>query len=421
MVSEGLPQVKAGILHLVLVIITVMAALIGALLLLSYHSSLLLAKQALEDRLERNAYSGIQWLLSVDEDGAASLVDLYDTGSDTVMLMKKEWGGYELGISTAGRGRTSVTRVAMFGCKPRRKPGTALYLADEGKPLYLSGTASIVGDVFLPWSGIKLAATRREDLSQKIVNGEINQSESFIPMQSERFYDRAQGYLKYHLPGNSKVEFVNSAALERTAIANSFVSDSRVLQSDSELVLGEVNLKGNLVIRSDKSIIVSKHAKLQDVLLVAPYILLEQGASATAQFFAADSIVLQNEVSLFYPSLLCLPSQNGKGVVKIGNQVNVASDIMIGAGSAEKHYNSLHIGQGSTVQGQVYVEGAVEHYGTIKGSLVCSRFIQQTASGMRGNYMQDGIIDIKARSRHYLTSRLLASEGATNALVKWLE
>src|SRR3989344_5709497 len=95
-------MIKAGSLFYAIVISLIIAIVSSSLILFSYLSHIQFETFEMNERLQLNADSGLNLLLS--EQSIIGLnekkaLDLYGQGIDSVELSRKSWGAYEIAIS----------------------------------------------------------------------------------------------------------------------------------------------------------------------------------------------------------------------------------------------------------------------------------------------------------------------------------
>jgi len=91
------------------------------------------------------AASNTSWLRKIFRIIPRTL-DLFDKGEDTVVLERKRWGLFDIGLSTAKRGSHCSQVLALWGGQPDAIAQLALYLVDENRPLSVAGSNVIKGD-----------------------------------------------------------------------------------------------------------------------------------------------------------------------------------------------------------------------------------------------------------------------------------
>ena len=110
----------ALVISLLIVIISV------AFISIAYYQRLLLDYDLIQEKLLRNASSGLTILLVQNQKEIPSYTtDLYEAGNDSIRIAKQKWGLFEVAISEAFqqmiKGRQSKQKIALLkNTKPLR-------------------------------------------------------------------------------------------------------------------------------------------------------------------------------------------------------------------------------------------------------------------------------------------------------------
>jgi hypothetical protein len=166
------------VLFISLVITLLCTALIGA----AYYKNRLLAKDRTRIVLSRNAHSALNFVAAAAPIPYRQpvVLDLYGTGEDSVSLLKREWGLFDIALVKAFRGRQTHAVCGAMGVLPDKVANTALYVSDENRPLSLAGKSIVRGTCLLPKAGV-----RYEHVEGKGFTGEAPQPSSIKPSQAE--------------------------------------------------------------------------------------------------------------------------------------------------------------------------------------------------------------------------------------------
>lgn len=421
-------RLKAGVLPTVLFISFIFAVLSAALILFVYSQRLLFVKQKVTHELNLNAQSALNFALA---NPALPFYqnyrfDLYDKGNDSVQITKKYWGLFDLIVSSAKRGRNKCQEIALIGSKVDSISTASLYLLDESRPLSLVGNTEIKGKAFLPKAGVKAAFIQPDFYKGKeLIYGQILQSSDQLPEIKKFFFDRVEFYQNRRWTRIVN-EFVQQLALPDEPISHSFSHPTLVVFKQGEIVLKNILVKGNVIIQSGKSIVVEKTATLENIIIIAPKVILKPEFKGQIQIFAADTVEVGERSQLDYPSAISVSSNSGAYVnLKSDSRVNGLITIVKEKDPKNQRVdisklNRLNIEKGVIVHGSIYNEGYIQLKGSILGNIVCQRFYLQTPITLYENYLYDAIINVKQRSKHFLTSSLL-SDVSHYDVIKWLK
>lgn len=411
-------MIKAAALYVAIIIALVIAVLSGSLIATAYYYRWSLQKSKKQQRLLLNLESGSNLLLSKDFNIQEELIsiDLYSLTRDSISIRKKNWGIFELGEVYAFE-QLDTMKKSFLIAKEIKKDQTVLYLSDEDRPLSISGSSRISGNAFLPKSGIRQAYVDGKGYTSKqLVYGKIKESGRDLPT----FNETKLNWLKKQL--NDTVFY---EAVSEDSLINSFFKSTLKLNIKKNEILDKY-LKGNIIVYADSVLKISSSAFLEDVLVFAPAIIIEKGFRGSGQFFATDSITLEEDVRLHYPSCLgVIKDEKARHQPKISLANNVHFGGLIFTDEKERStlQTMLSIAKNTFVEGEIFVKGMlkIEKPITIKGKVSCHRFIIQTSTTLYENYLIDVNLDRKRLNKYYLSSNLWEQNKAlSNKILKWL-
>jgi hypothetical protein len=416
-------KVKGGALLYSLFIITVVGALTSIVITISYFSNVHFIKFKEKSSVLRNTHSGMELLLSESPIVAINreaILDLYSDGRDSVKLKRLNWGLFEVASSTAFCKNKKATKVALIGQK--FEDVTALYLADRNKPLSLAGRTVVKGKIFLPKKGVKRAYIEGTTyMGDKLLYGTSQTSKKSLPdlnkdielAMKARMGDVAietDSMVPYDILGDSVVQ--------------SFTDKTILAYSSSVILLDNKTCVGNVVIKSTKGIVVSTNSVLENTLLYAPYIIIDNNFTGTLQAFATDSLLVGSNVDLEYPSSLGLIQLNKSEqhhFISVGEE-SVVDGVVIAYQLEYDFRNPIKVSmqKASIVKGYAYVNGLVELKGSIFGTLYCNRFSLKTPSTVYENHLLNATIDVTQRSEMYVGPNLTAAKTGRKEVIQWL-
>jgi cytoskeletal protein CcmA (bactofilin family) len=419
-------MIKAGALFYAIVISLIIAITSSALILSAYLSRIQYENFEIKRQLDLNADSGIKLLLSKQslvELNQEKTIDLFNKGIDSVILIRKLWGAYEIVISKAIFKNSTSVRTAQVGFYQDNDHLYSLHLSDKDKPLALCGNTLIKGPAFLPKAGVKRAYIEGQSFSRSLlIEGEIKQSDRTLPkFNSELIENIKTVFFNKSITNNDSVLNIKSE-LTGDSLNNSFENKTLVFSSSVPIIISGGMYSGNIAVISDKQITVTSSALLKDVLLFAPKIIIEKKFRGNVQVFASDSISIGEEVTLTYPSVIGLISNKPTSTSII---VLSKKDTIMGSVFIIKNENDimgqtrLLISEEAVIFGQVYSNGYVDLKGTINGSLMCDNIMLSTASSVYENHLLNAVIDVSKLPEHY-TGINLVEESTVKKIVKWL-
>lgn len=407
---------KAGVLSLVLGIGIIVAAVCTSMIYLAYFYRLSQIHDTNKLALNRRIDSGLNYILAnfnkLERDKTYE-VDLFKDGKDSVSFFLKPWGLFSVAKIYASQGKLSSNKTAVVGSFPGQIENSALYLADKSRPLSVGGNTYIAGNVFLPKSGVKKVVMNKVPYNGgKLIYGATSYSKTNLPMLNSPVMDNLFKSLTItgepvELNPRDQLTYDFSGRLTRHFQA-----------WQEEVVSGK--FKGNMIIHSDEKIVVAKGALLEDIIIKAPFVHIEDGFQGNLQIVAEDTIIIGSNVKLKYPSALVILKNKGKALIQLQRRSQVEGVIIIGGKTRELHHRYLHFETESKLIGVAYAGGMVIMKGAILGHLSCSKFLYTNGSSLYENHIVDARIERNLLPTAFVGVDLWGDSHA-RGIVKWLD
>lgn len=407
---------KASALYLAVTVSVIIALITGTLITTAYFYRAEYQKSDRYKQLLANLESATEMALAdsllYDE---TRLVDLYGDGRDSILFSKKGWGVFELAVIRSYRLADTLKKAFLTGTDTRADL-TALYLTDEDRPVSVSGRTEIRGEAALPGAGIRKAYVEGKAYTGKeLVYGPVRASEKTLPLLDAGILERITQ------AGND-----HSAYPEAVTGSRSFYETEQKYYAGEELK--DISVKGHIVLFSDTVLKISKSARLEDIIIYAPAVIIEEGFRGSCQVFAADSIVTGSNAVFYYPSCLGILKKEGgqtaqQPEIRLGLK-NTFNGILFTNEKQKSTFQTLiSIGKDSKVNGEIYASGFVklDQPVQIRGKLAANRLFIKTPSALYENYLIDISIDRQKRNPDYLSSALLPSPHHRREVLKWLD
>lgn len=420
-------MIKASSLFYAIVISLIIAIVSSSLILFAYLSRIEFDSFEMNQRMNLNADSGLNLLMSqqsVVEIGQEKTIDLYGKGEDSVFLSRKSWGAYEMVISKAVFKNFQAMRIAQIGYYPDSTDVYSLYLSDLDKPLALCGTTQLKGTAFLPKAGLKRAYIEGQNfVGNTLIDGQIRQSKTSLPEFNKALIANIQLIFSRKIISENDSVIVIEKELSSDSLNNSFKNRTLVLSSANSIRISNGIYQGNIAIVSDKQITVAADAVLKDVIIAAPRIIFEKEFTGNIQAFATDSIIVEKDVSLYYPSVLAIVKSdklpNISAIVLNENDTVMGNMFVFKSDSDPLQQVIIKLHDKSVVVGQLYSNGYIDIKGIVKGSVMCDKIILNTPSSVYENHLLNAVIDLPALSKHYAGINLV-EESKAKKVLKWL-
>jgi hypothetical protein len=418
-------KLAGGILYYSLLVIILSSSIVGLILLSSYYENRLLVNAIKQDELERNVSSSFNVFLAgedVFKGKDSCTIGLFgETGSD-VSLIKRKWGNYFIIRASSKWENRSYQREALIGSDISVQEPVALFMQDEGRFLSLSGNTILKGTCYLPGKTARIASIEGQQYIYKNpVFGEIKKSPPSLPELEKGLLSYAITYITEGSQTNDSI--IKISSLDSTHLTNSFKNKTIVVDAENIRSLSYCIFKGNIVIWSTNKLTIDGTSKLEDVILIAPSILIKNGFSGTLQAFAVQSIIIEDNCDLGFPSQLCVIQSEGKYNPADSLIISIGKGSKLAGGAIIKNYgltSFIKIDKGAIVSGQIYCPGTMELQGEVVGSLYCKTFYLGTPRARYYNHLLNTRIDYSSLSKHFVGIDLL-KEISEKSIIKWLD
>jgi hypothetical protein len=416
-------MLKASSLFYALSISVLIALISSAVLSCAYFSQLCTQRDSSIEEVQRNSRSGINLLLGdvITDFSVPVEKDLFNKGGDSVRLQKKQWGIFEVNISKAHHGKFNSEMIAMSGCVDNDH--AALILADLDRPLSVCGNTKLVGDCFLPKAGIQRAYIEGQNFTgDKLVDGEIKIADRFLPGLNKQVLASVKKLLDFTPAEN----FIGGEEFQNTdTLLNSFSGEPIAVFSPGEIVINAQIIRGQILIVSKKSIRVTKNALLENIILAAPYIQIDEEVKGRFQAFSSDSLIIGKNCRLSYPSVLGLLAGEKSPALApllLGENASCCGEIFAVSDSKNVlHHVRVSAEKDSKVYGEIFSADLAELKGTVYGKVTCAKLELKTASAVYENHLLNTTIDRSKRITGFLSGFLVAPAETQKEILQWLE
>jgi hypothetical protein len=203
-------------------------------------------------------------------------------------------------------------------------------------------------------------------------------------------------------------------------LSNSFLDPSLVLYAEKSGVLSG-SYRGNIVILCPGELTLSSSLVLDNVLVFARRIRVEDSFSGTAQLFATDTLVTGKRCRFGYPSVLAVYRDAGsKGaLVQLDEDSELTGFMLVLEEQVSGRKSQVSIEKNAAVNGLVYSPGELQLKGIVKGSLYTGSFVLRTLSGIYENHLLDVTVDAEGLSREFAGPAIFKKPG-NKTIMKWL-
>ena len=409
-------------LYLAIVIAFITSVLAFLFLLSRYYSYIEINTLKKQQELTDNVESALHLILQKPElipFNEEQQLDIFNDGSRICKVQKKHWGLYQHAWAESGWKQLKYQRLALFGERIAGEGAKGLYLADHGHYLAVAGDTYLSGDCYLPKLGVRKAYIDGKSFKYRdIVHGKTYTSQEKLPLLLEDWVK----YVETELFVTANDSMADENYLYTKNLNRSFRIKTVRVYNENEIVLSGINVSGNCIVQSAKKIFIRKDAEIENVICVAPIIEVEEDFKGTVQLFALDSILLQDNVTLQYPSALVVSGFGRSSVyTAIPSGCNISGSVVLFTDSEEGTDVTLIIDENVVINGQVYCAGKVSHKGVVNGSLYCDKLFLQTRQGYYENHLLDAKIDPLSLEPSFASGIILNEKtGTSNQVILWL-
>ncbi|MFB3389833.1 hypothetical protein [Flavobacterium sp. LAR06] len=400
-------MVKAHSLLYAIYVCLIVAIICGALLYFSNLYNQLNLYYNLQEELYIQNQSVLNFALGnkmapaeIEKDENSGIEGSYET---------KPYGLLSLVLARSYISNDSVFSVHFAGARNLDK--NAVYLTNFSKSLFYSGSVKLIGNNKLPSTFIETSYINN-DLNKLTAEGKITISEMQLPEVNPEFKKIFQG-LKSEKTKLSDIEKPNDSLYY-----NSFFNATKEIEVQSNL--GNIIFKGNFIVRSGDSIRVKKNTVLEDVILIAPKITFEAGFKGTVQAFATKGIELEENVTLHYPSVICVYNESEtEAKIKIKKECQIRGAVVLfGNASHLIDKNTIEIDEDGLLFGDLYCSGKLMLKSNVYGSVYTNRFFLKTAASSYDNMISNIEINTEKRPDYFISIQLFNTQKTTYGVIK---
>ncbi len=420
-------KIKGYSLLYAILIMLIVSITSASLIYSSYFNFLYSTYVINKNKVINNVNSGLNLLISKDSDigiDESVEIELYEEEENNlVKLTRNQWGFFEI-ISSQASYKDFVFQKTALTTEKIIDNDIALYLADLDKELSLCGKTIIKGRCFLPKSGVKRAYVERKTfIGDKLIDGKKEVSDKNLPTPKQKILDcNYENFLTKYLQ-ESKYKILFFKEIENDSIITKFSDTTTIVYSKQPINLSNKIIIGNVIVISESNIIIDNNNTIEDAILSAPFIKIKRGFNGNMQCFASDSVSVEEDCLLKYPSAIGVINNS---IAEYNSRININKNSIIEGivllykkNIKKNNMPVLSIKQDATIKGQAYSNGIVEHEGNIYGSVYCLKFLLGTRSSVYENHILDAVIDVSKRSKFYAGINY-NEENSRIVILKWL-
>ncbi|MCV9387462.1 hypothetical protein [Reichenbachiella ulvae] len=404
-------RLSGGVLSFTMAVSVIVAMLLLMMILMAYYTRQERNIYRINSRLLDNLSSAQAWCLARGDQmdyGSYRSFDLFGRGIDSVAVGKFRWGLFDSYRLHAFH-RVHEQRAAFLqGQIPSEEGLSTIYLEDNRGGLALAGDTKISGTVYLPQAGTRTTYIDRVGyMNEKMVYGEVRKSKDRIPKLEDWSLD------------DLEKEWKEMPQLQVTELEGdySFLSDTLTVLRCGDYLLQDT-LRGFAMIQSSGTVRIDTMAYTEDIIVLADEIEFLSGFRGQGQFFARDTIIVQGDVELDYPTVLYAENEKATATIVLKEKATVDGFLLIDGDRNNFRDRLIHLEEGSTVNGMIYANGFVSAHGKINGHVCTRAFLINTFSGVLENHLFNAQLSHELDSGFLMPGLWFADQ--QKGVVQWL-
>lgn len=373
----------------------------GCLVLIAHYQNMLNQKLELNEKLINiNKCSFDYFLANIEKLDLFKFheIDLFEEEIPSFGL-KKSWGFYDVLICKTRFKKDSVFSIALIGQNQDVKNRLALFATDYDKPLKISGESDFNGDLKVPNGRVEQAYVGDTKSNSVSVLGSQEQSDKQIPKISKDLSLIDKDF-----------KTVPISFFKDSTVFNSFKDKTIKIDITDVNQLSNTKIKGNFILFSQRTITISSSNQLEDILVIAPNVIVKSGFEGNIQIIAEQNVEIEDDVYLKYPSSIYVKNDTNESIVTIGENSKIAGGVVV-TGSTLKGAlkRRLVIEESATIIGDVYCYGATQLQGEIIGTIYTDKFFLKTKIADYENVIVNGSVNRDSLPNNFIRLPLFNS------------
>ena len=352
----GRKKIRSSSLSYALIVIIVIGGVLFSLIMLVSVSNKVFTKLEASNILIENAESTINYVLKNNEGFTNNYEVINVEGVGDSKVRKSFWGALKV-IQYRVASQDDTLQGAIF-IEDEVIDSTALLMSKNDKSFHLGGKSTIIGNIRVPFKLV-------DELNlpgygyQFNHKGSIKESISELP-EPRKFYKE-----------NDFISVSENTIHEERI--NSFFNITKKVRFSVKNI-ENLNLRGKFILESDHNFFLRNNNKLEDVIISAPIVEIEEGFKGVIQVYATEKVIINKNVDLNYPSVIYVSGNNNDVEVKIGEKCKVLGLVL---GVSDKK-SKISISDNTIIAGDLYCSGEVDFRGVMYGAMHVNEFYLKT-------------------------------------------
>ncbi|WP_046758580.1 hypothetical protein [Kordia jejudonensis] len=419
-------KLKAGSLQFAILISAIIAVLLSVFVILVNAHTLFSKKSDLLIETVQQADNTIRYSLqNFTTKRDTSFLVLNEAKNITSSFHTSYWGMFGKVYAESKARSKTVEKIALVSGWQTVADRTGLYLKETNTPLIVVGNTKVEGKVYLPKRGVRSGTISGNSYhGNQLIYGNRLRSDTILPKLPTKLLNHLEFLQKMPLPVSNE-DYID---ISRSKIhINSFSKAVKTLYAREVLNISNVQLTGNIMVRSDTKITVAASSSLKDVILIAPIIEIEAHTKGVFQAIASKKILVGKNTELAYPSVLLINAEDttkpvlnnteSKQIFIDENSIVKGMICYLQDRTTDRFTPQLIFSKNTEVYGIVYCEQQLELLGSIYGSIYTSGFITKQSGSVYQNHIYNGTISSSELMDEYVG---FPFENLDYKVAKWL-
>ncbi len=335
----------------------------------------------------------------IDETGNVEITIFDSLATSTVKFEKTMWGLYEIvSASLAGDG---FRQTRLLGLSNRDDSGVSFYYANDGAAITLTGNTNIKGRIMASAGGLMYGQIRSVFFSgEEISPVLISVSDPMLPAPSPDGKENIDTLFSLY----------GSQHITEGSISNDFYGyEPLVIHCDN--VSDFYSISGNIILTGDE-LHLGNGTLLNDAIVVADKIVIEDGFCGSGQFFARDSLIVGQGARLLYPS-----GVYSQKYAELKRNSVVEGYVIVDRESSNGYKLDYLQSRYAKVRGLLYINGNAQLQGIVSGQCYIKKAVYYAPEG----YYRNMIYDASVLENRDMPLPVWVAGAGKRETIKWLE
>lgn len=363
---------QAGVMATVIVISTLLMILVLGVITVWNGELFLFGRVQFIGAQRDNIHSAFVLYETHPDYFEGSATKLYDSISSEITLKEENWGLYKIVTITAVE--SHLKQIRLMG--QRNNLDYTLYYPAKNGLLNVSGNTNIEGKIRVPKGGISYSQMDSEFFSGKQLSSIqfAGSNDSIMPPIAKRQVERLFEY-----PGGEMIP--------HRPIITSFCDSTNIYVCNNNL-LALCTVRGNVILLADQ-LYIDRSSELQDIIVVGNHLTVGSGFKGAIQLFARDSLIVEEQVELTYPSGLY-----SNNYIELNNDSSIDGYTIVIAPTKKRRNILYNYKQAVTakVRGMLYVNGIAQLQGIVNGVAIINRANYYAPQSRYNNHLHHATI-----------------------------